>query len=87
MRHILTFKTSFTESTEYTHPKGYSICKFLETELSRSGFKVQPLDNYRDIAWSVDCDINSKRIFFLRWLPRYQSNRLATYRMFEHWIH
>ena len=64
MRHILTFKTSFPESTEYAHPKGYSICKFLETELIRSGFKVQPLDNYRDIAWSVDCDINSKSIFF-----------------------
>ncbi len=64
MRHILTFETSFPESTEYDHPKGYSICKFLETELTRFGFKVQPLDNYRDVAWSVDCDINSKRIFF-----------------------
>ncbi len=64
MRHILTFKTSFPESTEYTHPTGYSICKFIETELAQSGFNVQPLENYRDIAWSVDCDINSKRIFF-----------------------
>jgi len=64
MRYILTFKTSFQESTDYDYPRGYSICKFLETELARAGFNVHPLDNYCDIAWSVDCDINSKRVFF-----------------------
>ena len=64
MRHILTFKTDIPESTEYTHPKGYSVCKLLKEELVKKGIKVQPLDNYRDIAWSVDCQINNKPIFF-----------------------
>jgi len=64
MRHILTFKTTFQESSEYEHPKGYSICKFLQMELEKAGFNVHTLENYQDIAWSVDCDINSKRIFF-----------------------
>lgn len=64
LRHILTFRTSFPESSEYDHPKGYSICKFLEINLAQAGFDVKPLDNYRDISWSVDCDINSKRVFF-----------------------
>lgn len=64
MRHILTFKTDIPESTEYTHPKGYSVCKLLKKELVKKGIKVQPLDNYRDIAWSVDCQINNKPIFF-----------------------
>jgi len=64
MRHILTFKTNMPESTEYTHPKGYSICKLLEEELVKKGVEVQPLDNYRDIAWSIDCQINNKPVFF-----------------------
>ena len=64
MRHILTFKTSFPESSEYEHPRGYSICEFLQTELARAGFNVEPLKNYRDIAWSVDCVVNHKRTFF-----------------------
>lgn len=65
MRHILTFKTTFPESSEYDHPRGWSICKFLETELSRAKFNVQSLDNYRDIGWSIDCYINSKRLFVI----------------------
>lgn len=64
MRHILTFKTVMPESTEYSHPKGYAVCKLLEERLEKKGIEVQPLDNYRDIAWSVDCQINNKRIFF-----------------------
>ncbi len=64
MRHILTFKTSFQESSEYEHPRGYSICEFLHKKLTQAGFSVEPLDNYRDIAWAVDCIINKKRVFF-----------------------
>lgn len=64
MRHILTFKTDMPESSDYGHPKGYSICKLLEEELAQKGINVQPLDNYRDIAWLVDCQINDKQIFF-----------------------
>ena len=64
MRHILTFKSNLSESAEYDHPNGYSIGKFLKEELSRKGLDIEPLDNYRDIAWSVDCHINGKRVFF-----------------------
>lgn len=64
MRHLLTFKTNLPESTDYEHPKGHSICKLLAEELAEKGIEVQPLDNYWDIAWSVDCQINNKRIFF-----------------------
>ncbi|MHC4989122.1 MAG: hypothetical protein ACYTFX_11605 [Planctomycetota bacterium] len=64
MRHILTFKSNLSESAEYDHPKGYTICKFLEEELSKKGLEVGSLDNYRDIAWSDDCQINGKRVFF-----------------------
>jgi len=64
MRHILTFKASLPESTEYEHPKGYAICKFLGEALSKKGLDVESTDNYRDIAWSVDCHINSKQVFF-----------------------
>jgi hypothetical protein len=64
MRHILTFKTSFPESSEYEHPRGYSICKFLQMELAQAGFSIQPPENYDDIAWSADCIINDKRVFF-----------------------
>ena len=67
MRHILTFKTSFPESfpsPEYHEPRGYSICEYLHTELARAGFNVEAVDNYDDIAWSADCVINDKRVFF-----------------------
>lgn len=64
MKHIVTFKTSFLESSDYDHPKGYSICKYLGAELAKDGFGVQPLENYRDMAWSVDCCINDKKMFF-----------------------
>ncbi len=64
MRHILSFKTSFEESSEYDHPRGYSLCEFLQKELGRAEFVVEPVDNYRDFAWSVDCVLNGKRIFF-----------------------
>lgn len=64
MRQILTFKTSFAESSEYKHPRGYSICKYLQVELAQAGFKAEPVENYRDIAWSVDCVINNRRVFF-----------------------
>jgi hypothetical protein len=64
MRHILSFKTTYPDSSEYDYPRGYSICKFLQDKLTQEGFNVQKLDNYRDIAWSVDCEINAKKIFF-----------------------
>ena len=64
MRHILSFKTTCPDLFEYDHPRGYSICKFLWDELAQDGFNVQTLDNYRDIAWSVDCEIDGKKIFF-----------------------
>jgi hypothetical protein len=64
MRHIVTFKTDILESTEYDHPKGYSICEFLRAELQNKGVTTQSLDNYRDIAWSLDCTINGKLVFF-----------------------
>jgi hypothetical protein len=64
MRHILSFKTTYPESSEYTHPRGYSICKFLRDELACTGFNVQALDNYRDIAWSLDCEVAGKKTFF-----------------------
>lgn len=64
MRHILTFKTDIPELSDYNHPKGYSICKLLEERLEQNGVSVRPLDNYRDIAWSVDCQINDKPLFF-----------------------
>jgi len=64
MRYILTFKTSFPEKVDYDHPRGYSICKFLEKELERAGFNVQKPENYRDTAWSIDCSIDSDKVFF-----------------------
>ncbi len=64
MRYILSFKTSFAESSEFEHPKGYSICEFIRTELCLAGFSADQAENYRDIAWSVDCIINSKKVFF-----------------------
>jgi len=64
MRYILTFKTSFPESSEYKHPRGYSICEFLGKELERTGFSVKTPENYRDIAWSIDCDVDSQKVFF-----------------------
>jgi hypothetical protein len=64
MRHILTFKTIFPESSEYKHPRGYAICNFLYNELIGARFDVKNLDNYRDIAWSLDCEINKRQIFF-----------------------
>lgn len=64
MRHILSFKTTFPESSDFKHPQGYSVCKYLEDELSNAGFIVQALDNYRDIAWRVDCEINEKKVYF-----------------------
>lgn len=64
MRHILSFKTLFEESSEYDHPRGYCLCEFLQKELAKGGFAVEAVDNYRDIAWSVDCVLNGKRIFF-----------------------
>jgi hypothetical protein len=64
MRYILSFKTTFPEPSDFEHPKGYSICGFIQAELARLGFKVNPPENYRDIAWSVDCVIDSKKVFF-----------------------
>jgi hypothetical protein len=64
MRHILSFKTTLPESTEYDHPRGYSIAKFLYTELTKAQFDVQSPDNYDDFAWSVDCKINENKVFF-----------------------
>ena len=64
MRYILTFKTDFPESSEFDYPKGYSVAKFLQNELARKGIKVHTMDNYDDFAWSVDCQINDKNIFF-----------------------
>lgn len=64
MRYILTFRTDFEESTEYMHPKGYSIIKLLEKKLIESGLVINLLDNYRDMAWSIDCQVNSKKLFF-----------------------
>ena len=63
MRYILSFKTTYPDSPKYDHPRGYSICKFLRDELARIGFNVQTLDNYRDIAWSLDCEVDGKKIF------------------------
>ncbi len=64
LRHILTFKTTLTESKEYEHPKGYAIVALLAEELARAEFKVEKPDIHRDMAWSLDCIINGKRIFF-----------------------
>jgi hypothetical protein len=63
-RGILSFITIYPDSSEYTHPRGYSVCKFLRDELARLGFNVLKLDNYRDIAWSLDCEVDGKKIFF-----------------------
>ena len=64
MRHILDFKTRFPELSEYDHPKGYSIAKFLYAELAKAQFDVQPPENYDDFAWSVDCNIDGEKVFF-----------------------
>ena len=64
MRGILTFTSSCEEVSEYDHPKGYFICKFLADNLPQYGFVVTPQENYRDIAWSVDCEVNTNKIFF-----------------------
>jgi len=64
MTHIVSFKTSFIETSEFDHPRGYSICEFIQESLLKQGFEVGPPENYRDIAWSVDCLINKKKIFF-----------------------
>ncbi len=64
MRYILSFKTTYPDSPEYNHPRGHSICEFLQDELARMGFNVQTPDNYRDIAWSLDCEVDRKKMFF-----------------------
>ncbi len=64
MNIILSFKSCFPESSDYEHPRGYSICEFIRNELCLAGFEVSKTENYRDIAWSVDCVINSKKLFF-----------------------
>jgi hypothetical protein len=64
VRHILTFKSTLPEVEEYDHPKGYAIVELLAEELARTGWEVNTPDNYRDIAWSLDCTINDKNIFF-----------------------
>ena len=64
MNTILSFKTTFPEESEYDHPRGYSICEYIKNELSKAGFHVSQLENYRDIAWSVDCLIDSTILYF-----------------------
>jgi hypothetical protein len=64
MRYILTFESEYSEPNEVKHPKGYSICKFLKTELTENGYHTHSIENYRDIAWSLDCVINRKTIYF-----------------------
>ncbi len=64
MRHILTFNSEYSESNENEHPKGYSICNFLKTKLSENGFHTFSVENFRDMAWSLDCTINGKTIYF-----------------------
>jgi hypothetical protein len=64
MRFITSFKSCFPESSEFDHPRGYSICQFIRDELHAAGFEVSKPENYRDIAWSVDCIVKSKKLFF-----------------------
>ncbi len=64
MRRILTFESVLPEISEYEHPRGYSICRYLHQELSSSGIEVGAVENYRDIAWSLKCRVGSKNIFF-----------------------
>jgi hypothetical protein len=61
LRFILTFKSTIEDDA---HPKGYSIAKILYEELIKSDVDTDIPDNYRDIAWSVDCNFNSKKVFF-----------------------
>ena len=64
MTHIVSFKTQLPESSEFEHPRGYALCNFIQKELVKAGLDVSMPEDYQDIAWSVDCIINSKKIFF-----------------------
>jgi hypothetical protein len=64
MRYILTFESEYSKLSEFDHPKGFSICKCLKTMLTENGYHTHSIENYRDIAWSMDCEINGKRIYF-----------------------
>jgi hypothetical protein len=64
MQYILTFESEYSEQNEFEHPRGYSICKVLKSILTENGFHTHSIENYRDIAWSMDCEINGKQIYF-----------------------
>ena len=64
MTHIVSFKSQLSESSEFEHPRGYALCSFIQRKLMQAALDVSMPENYRDIAWSVDCIINSKKVFF-----------------------
>lgn len=62
--HILNFSTTLPEDPENNHPHGYAVCKLIEQQLAVRGYDVERFDNHNNIAWSTDCIINKKRVYF-----------------------
>jgi hypothetical protein len=60
----MTFNADINEPQENKHPKGFTIAMLLSKRLNIYGIRTKEPENYNDIAWSVDCELNSKRFFF-----------------------
>ncbi len=60
---ICSFRSSLRDDPQQ-HPKGLSIAEFIKAGLEKDGYRTSALDNYNDIAWSLDVRINGARVWF-----------------------
>lgn len=49
------FSGTADPDNEYDHPLGSSIAKLLKDSLSKRGWVVSEIDNWRDSGWAVKC--------------------------------
>jgi hypothetical protein len=54
------FSGSFAPDREHSDPPGASLARALETRLRSSFGSVRSLDNWRDVGWFVEVELNGK---------------------------
>jgi hypothetical protein len=53
------------EDPDNPHPKGWPVIQHLVGELRTRGVAVQDPDNWRDSGYFADCEVSSRRLYFV----------------------
>ena len=70
MKHIVTFVSAASEEPDGDMPEGRWIAQILFESLPMMGIKTEEIDNYNDIAWSINCEIDGFKIWFFVGNPK-----------------